>query len=116
MATLKMTLVLLAAASLSSCVLPLPTAVHARGYVRDAATKKPISGARVTLMGHPKAIAITASNGSFDIPSETHLGFVPVVVPMDPSVETRLTVSADGYRSKTVDGSNDNRLILLIPE
>ena len=116
MATRKMLFVLLAAATLNSCVLPIPATIHARGYVRDAATKKPISGARVTLMGHPKATAITASDGSFDIPSEKHLGFVPVVVPMDPSVETRLTVSADGYRSKTVDRSNDNRDILLTPK
>jgi hypothetical protein len=114
MSTLKLLLILAAAASLGNCVLPVPATVHARGYVRDAATKRPISGARITLMDHPKATAITANDGSFDIPSETHPEFVSFVVPMDPSVESRLTVSAAGYRSKTANWSNDNRDILLI--
>ena len=99
-ATLKLLLVSAATMSLASCVLPVPTTLHARGYVRDAVTRKPISGARITLKDHPKATAFTAKDGSFDIPSETRAAFVSFAVPMDPIVETMLSVSAAGYRSK----------------
>src|SRR5258708_923092 len=109
MATLNSLLILVVATLLGSCVLPVPSTVHARGYVRDAVTKRPISGARITLREHPRATAITASDGSFDIPSETRREFVSFVVPLDRSVESTLTVSADEYRPKTAGWSNDNR-------
>ncbi len=105
---------IMAATSLCGCVLPMPTTLHARGYVVDAATKKPLAGARVTIQNHPKATSVTASDGSFDIPSETKLQFW--VPPMEPvGLPGTVVVTKPGYRSKTINGPDQRHPILLVP-
>ncbi|HEY6154724.1 MAG TPA: hypothetical protein VIW07_13370 [Candidatus Udaeobacter sp.] len=115
-ATVKTLLTFLVIGSLCGCVVPFPTTLHARGYVRDAATKKPIARARVTVQGHPNATAITIQDGSFDIPAETKLTFHPVVVPLEPTPHSTLSVTAAGYRARVVEASYEKRDIFLVRE
>jgi hypothetical protein len=82
--------------------------------VRDAKTKKPIVGARVTVKEHPKATAFTGNDGSFDIPSETHWGFImPPVEPV--GLADTVVVTKARYRLKTTRVAYDRFEILVEP-
>jgi hypothetical protein len=100
------------AVSLCGCLLPIPTTLHVRGYVLDAGTNKPLSGARVTIKDHPKATVFTATDGSFDIPAETHWGFI--VPPQEPvGLPDTVVVTKGGYRPKTTRCSYEECKIML---
>ena len=100
------------AVSLCGCLLPIPTTLQLRGYVLDARTRTPVTGARVTVKDHPKATTMTATDGSFDIPSETHWEFI--VPPQEPvGLADSVVVTKPGYRSKTTHCSHDRCEILL---
>jgi hypothetical protein len=106
----KVVLSLAVAVLLCGCLLPLPTTLQVRGYVLDATTKRPVAGARVIVKDHPKA-AVTANDGSFDIPSETHWGFI--VPPQEPvGLEDTVIVTKAGYRSKTIRPSQRPDILL----
>jgi len=114
MSTLKV-FAWLAAATLCGCVAPLPVTGRARGYVRDAVTRRPLSAACVAVENHSETTALTASDGSFDLPAETHWRFI--VPPMEPTpLPPTLIVTKAGYQPKTVRGSYEKREILLSPK
>jgi hypothetical protein len=100
------------AVSLCGCLLPIPTTLHVRGYVLDARTKKPVAGARVTIEDHPQATAMTKNDGSFDIPAETHWGFI--VPPQEPvGLPDTVVVTKISYRPKTTRCSYEGCKIVL---
>jgi hypothetical protein len=100
---------------LSGCVLPIPSTLHVRGSVLDAKTKRPVVGARVTIQDHPKATGMTASDGSFDIPAETHWGFI--VPPAEPvGLPDTVVITKDGYQAKTVRAAYEKHEIFLQPK
>jgi hypothetical protein len=100
------------AALLSGCVVPIPSTLHVRGHVLDAATRKPISGARVTVQDHPNATRLTASDGFFDVPAETHWGFI--MPPAEPvGLPDTVVITKDGYRAKIVRASYEKHDIFL---
>ncbi len=108
----KAVLLLTVAASLCGCVLPIPATLHCRGYVLDAKTRKPVVGAHVTIQNHPNATAMTASDGYFDIPAETHWGFI--MPPAEPvGLPDTVVVTKAEYRSKTAHSSYEKHEILL---
>jgi hypothetical protein len=112
---LKTSLLLLAAMFSCGCVVPVPATLHARGFVLDATTKKPVASARVMVQNHPRATAVTASDGSFDIPSESHWRFI--VPPIEPTnLAESLVVTKPGYQSTTTNASYERHAIFLSPK
>jgi hypothetical protein len=110
MFSLKAATLVATAISLGACVLPIPTTLHARGHVLDAATKKPVAGAHVTVKDHSKATPVTANDGSFGIPSETHWGLI--VPPQEPvGLADTLVITKTGYGSK-IAKTSDTEILL----
>ena len=95
-------LLLLAALSLSGCVIPYKYTMRqgASGIVRDDASGAPISGAAVVVeVGKERETAkgVTGPDGSFRIPGVSKWGIY--IVPMDPmGIAWSLTIRAKGYR------------------
>lgn len=84
--------------SLASCIpYPVQETPHVSGVVVDAATKRPISGARVMFDRHQQTPVLTDSRGRFDIPVITRVELMPLA-PYNRFGEDRyLIIDAPGY-------------------
>ena len=103
--------------SLSGCIeITTYTSPAASGTVIDAASKKPIQGATVSVDDHPGLFAQTNSDGQFFLEPTTRKTRIFWLAPyrsLPPG--GAVVVSADGYASKelTVKGSADSLLVSL---
>ena len=104
--------------SLSGCI-EITTYVSpaASGTVIDAASKKPIQGATISVDGHPGLFAQTNSDGRFVLEPTTRKTHIFVLAPYRslPPGGT-VVVSADGYASTEIvaDGSANSLLVSLV--
>ena len=104
--------------SLSGCI-EIATYVSpaASGTVIDAASKKPIQGATISVDNHPGLFAQTNSDGQFLLVPTTRKTRIFVLAPyrsLPP--DSAVVVSADGYASReiVVKGSADSLLVSLV--
>ena len=104
--------------SLSGCMeVTTYVSPSASGTVVDAATKKPIQGATISVDGHPGLFAQTNSDGQFSLATTTrttHIFWLAPYRSLPPG--GTLVVSADGYASKevVVNGSAGSLLVSLL--
>ena len=104
--------------SLSGCIeVTTYVSPSASGTVVDAATKKPIQGATISVDGHPGLFAQTNSDGQFSLAPTTrttHIFWLAPYRSLPPG--GTVVVSADGYASKevVVNGSAGPLLISLL--
>ena len=94
--------------SLSGCIeVTTYTSPAASGTVIDAASKKPIQGATISVDNHPGLFAQTNSDGQFLLVPTTRKTRIFVLAPYRslPPGGT-VVVSADGYASRGVDSGN----------
>jgi|GEM_PF-4294850 hypothetical protein len=96
-------------------VFPYPTP-EVKGAVVDAATKKPIAGARVEARKHKRISCVTASDGSFDL-AANHIWGPCFLMPGDYFLRAPLSFKAPGYHTVTNDfyGGRDGRVVLTQP-
>jgi hypothetical protein len=104
--------------SLSGCIeITTYVSPSASGTVVDAATKKPIRGATISVDDHPGLFAQTNSDGQFSLAATTrttHIFWLAPYRSLPPS--GTVVVSADGYASKevVVNGSAGPLLVSLL--
>ena len=104
--------------SLSACIeITTYVSPSAWGTVVDAATKKPVQGATISVDGHPGLFAQTNSDGQFSLaPTKrtTHIFWLAPYRSLPPG--GTVVVSADGYASKevVVNGSAGPLLVSLL--
>jgi hypothetical protein len=104
--------------SLSGCIeITTYVSPSASGTVVDAATKKPIQGATISVDDHPGLFAQTNSDGQFSLAPTTrttHIFWLAPYRSLPPG--GTVVVSADGYASKevVVNGSAGPLLVSLL--
>jgi hypothetical protein len=103
--------------SLSGCIeITTYVSPSASGTVIDAASKKPIQGATISVDDHPGLFAQTNSDGQFLLVAATRKTRIFALAPYEslPPSGT-VVVSADGYASReiVVKGSADSLLVSL---
>jgi hypothetical protein len=104
--------------SLSGCIeITTYVSPSASGTVIDAASKKPIQGATISVDDHPGLFAQTNSDGQFLLVPATRKTRIFVLAPYRslPPGGT-VVVSADGYASREIDvkGSDNSILVSLV--
>jgi hypothetical protein len=104
--------------SLSGCIeITTYLSPSASGTVIDAASKKPIQGATISVDDHPGLFAQTNSDGQFLLVPATRKTRIFVLAPYGslPPGGT-VVVSADGYASReiVVKGSANSLLVSLV--
>jgi hypothetical protein len=104
--------------SLSACIeITTYVSPSASGMVVDAASKKPIQGATISVDDHPGLFAQTNSDGQFILVPATRKTRIFVLAPYRslPPGGT-VVVSADGYVSREIDvkGSDNSLLVSLV--
>jgi hypothetical protein len=104
--------------SLSGCIeITTYVSPSASGTVTDAASKKPIQGATVSVADHPGLFAQTNSDGQFFLEPATRKTHIFALAPYRslPPGGT-VVVSADGYASReiVVKGSANSVLVSLV--
>lgn len=104
--------------SLSGCIeITTYVSPSASGTVIDAASKKPIQGATISVDDHPGLFAQTNSDGQFLLVPATRKTRIFVLAPYRslPPGGT-VVVSADGYAPREIDvkGSDNSILVSLV--
>jgi hypothetical protein len=104
--------------SLSGCIeITTYVSPSASGTVIDAASKKPIQAATISVDDHPGLFAQTNSDGQFLLVPATRKTRIFVLAPYRslPPGGT-VVVSADGYASREIDvkGSDNSILVSLV--
>ena len=118
MKKLRRTVALLLLMSLSGCI-EITTYVSpaASGTVIDAASKKPIQGATISVDNQPGLFAETNSDGQFVLAPTTRRTHIFVLAPYRslPPGGT-IAVFADGYASREIvlTGGDDSLLVSLV--
>lgn len=104
--------------SLSGCIeITTYVSPSASGTVVDAATKKPIQAATISVEGHPGLFAQTNPGGQFSLEPTartTHIFWLGPYRSLPPG--GTVVISADGYASKevVVNGNGDPLLVSLL--
>jgi len=104
--------------SLSGCIeITTYVSPSASGTVIDAASKKPIQGATISVDDHPGLFAQTNSDGQFSLAPTTRTTHIFWLAPYRsvPPGGT-VVVSADGYASREIDvkGSDNSIVVSLV--
>ena len=103
--------------SLSGCIeITTYVSPSASGTVVDAATRKPIQGATISVDDHPGLFAQTNSDGQFSLEPTTrttHIFWLAPYRSLPPG--GTVVISADGYASKeVVVNGNDGPLLVSL--
>jgi len=104
--------------SLSGCIeITTYVSPSASGTVIDAASKKPIQGATISVDDHPGLFAQTNSDGQFSLAPTTRTTHIFWLAPYRsvPPGGT-VVVSADGYASREIEvkGSDNSIVVSLV--
>jgi hypothetical protein len=104
--------------SLSGCIeITTYVSPSASGTVVDAATRKPLQGATISVGEHPGLFALTNSDGQFSLEPTTRTTHIFWLAPYRSSPPGGIVViSADGYASKevVVNGNGGPLLVSLL--